>query len=142
MRLSGEGDAGQNGGPAGDLYVIIHVKPSDYFHRDGVNVYTQLEVSPAQAVLGDEVEIKTIDGTRKVSIPQGLQSGDRITIKGEGVPVISNPSMRGDHIVVVSVKTPTHISNEERRLYESLYEIETGRVKKQSVKDKIKGAFK
>ena len=142
MRLSGEGDAGQNGGPAGDLYVIIHVKPSDYFHRDGVNVYTQLEVSPAQAVLGDEVEIRTIDGTRKVSIPQGLQSGDRITIKGEGVPVISNPSMRGDHIVVVSVKTPTHISNEERRLYESLYEIETGRVKKQSVKDKIKGAFK
>lgn len=142
MRLSGEGDAGQNGGPAGDLYVIIHVKPSDYFHRDGINVYTQLEVSPAQAVLGDEVEIKTIDGTRKVSIPQGLQSGDRITIKGEGVPVISNPSMRGNHIVVVSVKTPTHISNEERRLYESLYEIETGRVKKQSVKDKIKGAFK
>ncbi len=142
MRLSGEGDAGLNGGPAGDLYVIIHVKPSEYFHRDGVNIYTKLEVSPAQAVLGDEVVIKTIDGEKRISIPHGLQSGDRVTIKGAGVPVISNPSMRGDHIVVVTVKTPTHISNEEKRLYESLYEIETGRVKKQSVKEKIKGAFK
>ena len=142
MRLSGEGDAGLNGGPAGDLYVIIHVKPSDYFHRDGINIYTKLDVSPAQAVLGDEVLIKTIDGERKISIPQGLQSGDRVTIKGAGVPVLSNPSMRGDHIVVVSVKTPTHISNEEKRLYESLYEIETGRARKQSVKEKIKGAFK
>lgn len=142
MRLSGEGDAGKNGGPAGDLFVIIHVAPSEYFHRDGINIYTQLEVSPAQAVLGDEVEIKTIDGAKNITIPQGLQSGDRITIRGQGAPVISNPSMRGDHIVVVSVKTPTHISNEEKRLYESLYEIETGRVKKQSVKEKIKGAFK
>ncbi len=142
MRLSGEGDAGMNGGPSGDLYIIIHVKPSNYFHRDGMNIYTKLDVTPAQAVLGDEIEIKTIDGERKISIPTGLQSGDRVTIKGAGAPSVSNPSMRGDHIVVVNVKTPTHISNEERKLYESLYEIETGRVRKQSVKEKIKGAFK
>ncbi len=142
MRLSGEGDAGMNGGPSGDLYIIIHVKPSKYFHRDGMNIYTKLDVTPSQAVLGDEIEIKTIDGDKKISIPTGLQSGDRVTIKGAGAPSVSNPSMRGDHIVIVNVKTPTHISNEERRLYESLYEIETGRVKKQSVKEKIKGAFK
>ncbi len=142
MRLSGEGDAGSNGGPSGDLYIIIHVKPSKYFHRDGMNIYTKLDVTPSQAVLGDEIEIKTIDGERKISIPTGLQSGDRVTIKGAGAPSVSNPSMRGDHIVIVNVKTPTHISNEERRLYESLYELETGRVKKQSVKEKIKGAFK
>lgn len=142
MRLSGEGDAGMNGGPSGDLYIIIHVKPSKYFHRDGMNIYTKLDVTPSQAVLGDEIEIKTIDGERKISIPTGLQSGDRVTIKGAGAPSVSNPSMRGDHIVIVNVKTPTHISNEERRLYESLYELETGRVKKQSVKEKIKGAFK
>lgn len=142
MRLSGEGDAGLNGGPSGDLYIIIHVKPSKYFHRDGMNIYTKLDVTPSQAVLGDEIEIKTIDGDRKISIPMGLQSGDRVTIKGAGAPSVSNPSMRGDHIVIVNVKTPTHISNEERRLYESLYELETGRVKKQSVKEKIKGAFK
>jgi len=142
MRLSGEGDAGTNGGPAGDLFVVLYVKPSEYFNRDGINIYTKLEVTPAQAVLGDTVTIKTIDGEREVSIPQGLQSGDRITLKGEGVPVISSPNQRGNHIVVVTVKTPTHISNEEKRLYESLYEIETGRTKKRSVTEKLKGAFK
>ena len=142
MRLSGEGDAGMNGGPSGDLYIIIHVKPSKYFHRDGMNIYTKLDVTPSQAVLGDEIEIKTIDGDRKISIPIGLQSGDRVTIKGAGAPSVSNPSMRGDHIVIVNVKTPTHISNEERKLYESLFELETGRARKQSVKEKIKGAFK
>ena len=142
MRLSGEGDAGTNGGPAGDLFVVLYVKPSEYFNRDGINVYTKLEVTPSQAVLGDTVTIKTIDGEREVSIPQGLQSGDRITLKGEGVPVISSPNQRGNHIVIVTVKTPTHISNEEKRLYESLYEIETGRTKKRSVTEKLKGAFK
>jgi len=142
MRISHEGDAGTNGGPSGDLYLVIHVKPSKYFHRDGINVFTELDISPAQAVLGDEVEIKVIDGEKKISIPTGLQSGDRITIKGAGIPHISSPSAKGDHIVVVSVKTPTHLSNEEKKLYQSLFEIETGREKKQSVKEKIKGAFK
>lgn len=142
MRLSGEGDAGTNGGPAGDLFVVLYVKPSEYFNRDGINIYTKLEVTPSQAVLGDTVTIKTIDGEREISIPQGLQSGDRITLKGEGVPVISSPNQRGNHIVIVTVKTPTHISNEEKRLYESLYEIETGRTKKRSVTEKLKGAFK
>lgn len=142
MRLSDEGDAGTNGGPNGDLYVVIHVQPSKYFHRDGINVYTELEVTPAQAVLGDDIEIKVIDGEKIISIPSGLQSGDRITIKHAGIPHVSNPAMRGDHIVVVTVKTPTHISNDEKKLYQSLYEIETGREKKQSVKEKIKGAFK
>jgi len=142
MRLSGEGDAGSNGGPSGDLYVVIHVNPSEYFNRDGINIYTKLEVSPSQAVLGDEIVIKTIDGEKKISIPQGLQSGDRVTIKGAGVPIISNPAMRGDHIVIVNVKTPTHISNDEKQLYKALFEIENGKNKKSSVKEKIKGAFK
>ena len=81
MRLSGEGDAGKNGGPSGDLYVIIHVKPSEYFHRDGINIYTKLEVSPAQAVLGDEIEIKTIDG-KSVLIMKIAKTYDREALKG------------------------------------------------------------
>ena len=143
MRLSHEGDAGINGGPAGDLYVIIHVKPSEYYHREEMTIYTECTVTPSQAALGDTITIKTLDGEREINIPQGLQSGDKIKIKGAGVPSIANSSLRGDHIVIATVKTPTHLSNEEKELYKKLYEIQMGRKKeKVSVKDKIKGAFK
>lgn len=143
MRLSGEGDIGINGGPAGDLYVVLHVRPSDYFMRKEMDVYTQCTISPAQAALGDSVEIKTLDGMREISIPAGLQSGDKITVKGAGVPSITNSSVRGNQIVIVNVLTPTHLSNEEKAVYEKLYEIQMGRQKtKKTVKEKLKGAFK
>ena len=143
MRLSGEGDTGINGGPAGDLYIVIHVKPSDYFMRKENDVYTKCTISPAQAVLGDYIQIKTLDGMREISIPAGLQSGDKINIKGAGVPSIANSSVRGNHIVIVEVLTPTRISNEEKALYEKLYEIQMGKQKtKKSVKEKLKGAFR
>lgn len=127
MRLSHEGDAGINGGVAGDLYIVIHVNPSPYYQRDGINVYTKLEISPAQAVLGDTVKVRTLDGERDVSIPAGIQNGESVKIRNAGIPNISKPSMRGDHIVIVAVKTPTHISNEEKALYRKLYEIQNGR---------------
>jgi len=144
MRLSHEGDAGINGGVAGDLYIVIHVKPSHYYRRDGINVFTMLDISPAQAVLGDNVSIKTLDGEKTISIPAGIQHGDPIKIKGAGVPNISKPSIRGEHIVVIGVKTPTHISNEEKALYQKLYEIQKGKSNntKESVKEKLKGVFK
>lgn len=144
MRLSHEGDAGVNGGVAGDLYIVIHVKPSHYYRRDGINVFTMLDISPAQAVLGDTVTIKTLDGDRNISIPAGVQHGDPIKIKGAGVPNLSKPSIRGEHIVVIGIKTPTHISNEEKALYHKLYEIQKGKSanNKESVKEKLKGVFK
>lgn len=143
MRLSHEGDAGINGGIAGDLYIVIHVKPSNYYKRDGMNVYTKLDITPAQAVLGDRIIIKTLDGDREISIPAGIQHGEAVKIKGAGVPNISNSSLRGEHIVIVNVKTPTHISNEEKMLYEKLYQIQAGRKNAMSgMKDKIKGVFK
>ncbi len=142
MRLSHEGDAGINGGIAGDLYIVIHVNLSPYYQRDGIDVYTKLEISPAQAVLGDVITIKTLDGEKSVSIPAGIQNGETVKIKGAGVPNISKPSMRGDHIVVVSIKTPTHISNEEKVLYQKLYQIQRERENKASFKDKVKGVFK
>lgn len=143
MRLSQEGDAGKNGGPAGDLYVVIHVKPSDYFKRDGLNVYTKLEVSPAQAVLGDEITIKTLDGEKQISVPVGTQSGSSVKIKGAGVPHLNKSTHRGDHIIVVDIKTPTHLSEEEKQLYRKLYEINTNKKhqEKESLIDKVKGAF-
>lgn len=90
MRLADEGDCGINGGPAGDLYVVLRVKPSEHFNRDGINIITQLEISPAQAALGDEVTVKTVDGYKKVQVQAGIQSGNLIKIKGAGVPHIQN----------------------------------------------------
>ena len=142
MRLSHEGDAGLNGGIAGDLYIVIHVKPSPYFKREGVNVFTKLDITPAQAVLGDTVKIKTLDGEREITIPAGIQNGEAVKIKNAGVPNISKPSVRGEHVVVIGVKTPTHISNEEKALYQKLYEIQTNRSANMGVKERLKGVFK
>lgn len=143
MRLSQEGDAGKNGGPTGDLYVVLHVKQSDYFKREGFNVFTKLEVSPAQAVLGDEITIRTLDGEKGVNIPAGSQYGNPIKIKGAGVPHLGKTSQRGDHIIIVEVKTPTHLSDEEKQLYKKLYEINTKKKfqEKESLMDKVKGVF-
>ncbi len=143
IRVSGEGDAGTNGGRAGDLFVVLHVKPSEYFKRDGNDVYSRLDISPAQAALGDDVVVKTLDGEQKITVHAGVQSGNSIKIKNAGVPFISRPSQRGDHIVVVSVKTPVKLSDEERALYKKLYELQTNRKTPQqsSIMDKVKGVF-
>lgn len=141
IRVSGEGDAGTNGGRAGDLYVVLHVKPSDYYTRDGVDVYTKLQLSPAQAVLGDEVVIKTLDGEQKIQVHAGIQNGNTIKIKNAGVPILSRPSQRGDHIVVVTVKIPTQLSDAERNLYKQLYELKSGKKAQESLMDKVKGVF-
>lgn len=141
IRVSGEGDAGTNGGRAGDLYVVLHVKPSEYYTRDGVDVYTKLQLSPAQAALGDEVVIKTLDGEQKIQVHAGIQNGNTIKIKNAGVPIISRPSQRGDHIVVVTVKIPTQLSEQERNLYKQLYELKSGKKPQETLMDKVKGVF-
>ena len=143
IRVSHEGDAGTNGGPAGDLYVVLHVKSSDYFKREGNDVYSRLDVTQAQAALGDEVIVKTLDGEQKITVQAGVQSGNSIKIKGAGVPYIARPSQRGDHIVIVAVKTPLKLSDEERNLYRRLYEIQKNKkpVQQSSIMDKVKGVF-
>ena len=143
MRLSGEGDAGKNGGPSGDLYVVLHVKASDYYKRDGINVYTKLEISPAQAVLGDEITIKTLDGEKGINIPSGIQYGETIKIKGAGIVHLGRSSHKGDHIIVIEIKTPTHLSSEEKQLYKKLYELNANKKShdKSNIMDKVKGAF-
>ncbi len=142
IRVSREGDAGTNGGPAGDLYVVLHVKPSDYFKREGNDVYTRLDITQSQAALGDEVVVKTLDGERKILIHAGIQTGNNIKIKGAGVPFITRPSQRGDHIVIVAIHTPTKLTDEERNLYKRLYEIQNNaKLKQSSVMDKVKGVF-
>ena len=142
IRISAEGDCGVNGGPSGDLFVVVYVEASKYFKRDGINVFTELEISPAQAVLGDVINIKTLDGMKEVSIPAGIQHENIVKIKGAGVPVISRPNQRGDHIVIIKVAIPTKLSDNERHLYEQLYELNGGRKPQQNIMSKVKGVFK
>lgn len=120
---------------------MLHVKPSEYYTRDGVDVYTKLQLSPAQAALGDEVVIKTLDGEQKIQVHAGIQNGNTIKIKNAGVPIISRPSQRGDHIVVVTVKIPTQLSEQERNLYKQLYELKSGKKPQETLMDKVKGVF-
>lgn len=141
MRVSGEGDAGTNGGRAGDLFVVIHVKSSDYFQRDGADVYTKLQITPEQAVLGDEVTIKTLDGEQKIQIHAGIQNGNTIRLKNAGVPILSRPSQRGEHIIVVSVKIPTQLGEEEKELYRKIYELRSGKKHSKTLLSKVKGVF-
>lgn len=141
MRLSGEGDAGLRGGVSGDLYVVLHVKPSEYYHREGLNIITKLDISPAQAVLGDDIYVQTISGDKKVHISAGIQTGSTLKIKDCGVPHIQKPSYKGDHIILVNVLTPTSLNDEEKSLYKKLYEISTGKKAQNSFKDKVKGVF-
>ena len=142
MRLSQEGDAGLNGGIAGDLYIVIHVKPSPYYKRENENVFTKIDISPAQAALGDSITIKTLDGDREVNIPAGIQHGEVVKLRGAGIPNISRPSVRGDHILVVGIKIPTRLSNNEKILYEKLFELQHGEKNKDSVKERLKSVFK
>jgi molecular chaperone DnaJ len=142
IRISGEGDCGINGGPNGDLFVVVYVEPSKYFKRDGINVFTELEITPAQAVLGDVVTVRTLDGEQEVTIPAGIQHQNVVKIKGAGVPVISRPSQRGDHVIIIKVVIPTKLSEEEKQLYERLYELNGGKKPQKSIMSKVKGVFK
>ncbi|MBR1424372.1 molecular chaperone DnaJ [bacterium] len=142
MRVSGAGDSGINGGLNGDLFVVVHVEPSTYYKRDGINVFTELEISPAQAVIGDVISIKTLDGDKEIQIPAGSQHGSLVKIKGAGIPIISRPSQRGDHIVVLKVVIPTNLNGEEKALYDKLYKLQTGKEPDKSIMSKVKGVFK
>ncbi len=115
MRLSGEGEGGRRGGPSGDLYVVIHVDEHEYFQRDGQTVYLRLPVSMARAALGCDAEVPTIHGTAKLKIPAGTQSGERFSLRGEGVPSLRGGG-KGDMVVEVQVQTPTKLTKEQKEI--------------------------
>ena len=140
LRISREGEAGFRNTQAGDLYVVIHVKESDIFERDGNDVYVTLPVSFSQAALGDEIKIPTLDGEVKLKIPSGTQSGNKFRLKGKGIPYLDGYGI-GDEFVVVNVITPKSLNKEQKKLLEKLGEFDN----KKSVFDKIvdfgKGIF-
>ena len=125
ISLHGQGNAGRNGGPAGDLLITVMVQPHELFRRDGVDVFCEAPITFAQAVLGAELEIPTIDGKVKYSIPEGTQAGTVFRLKGKGIPVL-NGRGRGDQYVTVTIETPRNLNKEQkealRRFSETLGE--------------------
>lgn len=119
IRLTGYGEAAPHGGGSGDLYVRVHVKPLKGFKRDGFDVYTDKEISFTQAVLGDKVAVETVDGEINLVIPEGIESGQLIKIKGHGVTHLGRSS-RGDHYVRVKIRVPKRPSRELRKKLEEI----------------------
>ncbi len=119
IRLKGEGDAGMRGGSSGNLYVRVSVQPHQFFTRDGDNVLYELPVNFAEAALGSEVEVPTLDGKAKLRVPPGCQSGRVFTLKEKGTPHLDRGG-RGDELVTVRVVTPERLTREQKKLFEDL----------------------
>ena len=113
IRLAGQGEAGFNGGPYGDLFVIINVNPSDKFTRDGSTIYYTLNISFVQAALGDTVEVPTVHGNVEMTIPAGTQTGKTFRLKGKGAPRLRGGS-QGDQHVTVKIVTPTKLNDDQK----------------------------
>ena len=122
ISLRGQGNAGKNGGPAGDLLIVVSVRPHDIFRREGTSVLCEAPITFTQAVLGAELEIPTIDGKVKYSIPEGTQSGTTFRLKGKGIPGL-NGRGRGDQYVTVYIETPRNLSREQKEALKKFSEL-------------------
>jgi molecular chaperone DnaJ len=119
IRLSGEGEAGPNGGPAGDLYVQIDVKPHPIFQRDGRHLHCEVPISFPDAALGGELDVPTLDGRVKLKVPAETQSGKIFRLRGKGVTQVRGSGV-GDLLCKVIVETPVKLTEEQRKLLEEL----------------------
>ena len=116
IRLAGEGEAGLRGGPTGDLYIFLSLRPHEFFKRDGADLFCQVPISMATATLGGEIEVPTIDGKKaRVTIPEGAQHGKQFRLKQKGMPVLRS-SQHGDMYIQVSVETPVNLTRKQREL--------------------------
>jgi molecular chaperone DnaJ len=142
IRLSGEGESGPKGGPAGNLYVVLEVKPHPFFKREGSDIFFELPISFAQAALGDQVEVPTIDGSEVLTIPAGTQTGKTFRLREKGIPHLRGMG-RGDQYVTVRVRTPTQLSPRERYLFEELAKLEEHQIKphERGFFDKVKDSL-
>ena len=113
IALRGQGCDGRNGGPAGDLIITVSVRPSSTFRRDGYNLYCEVPLTVAEATLGAEIDVPTLEGTTKYTVPEGTQPGAVFTLRGKGVPYV-NSSRRGDLIFTASVKIPKGLNEKQK----------------------------
>lgn len=123
LKLSGQGDAGLNGGPAGDLYVLIHIEPHEFFKRDEYDVHCEVPISFSQAALGTEVEVPTLGGRVSMKIPEGTQSGQKMKLRNKGITKLGGYGF-GDQIITIHVETPAKLSKEQRELFKQLSDLE------------------
>lgn len=115
LTLRGEGEVGYNGGPSGDLYVEISIKPHSLFQRKGFNTYCDVPLTFGQLAMGAEIEVPTLDGNVSYKLKEGTQPGDVLSIKGKGIPIINRPGQRGDHFVTVILEVPRHLNEDQAR---------------------------
>src|SRR5438067_6068669 len=140
LRLQAEGESGVQGGPSGDLYVVIHVAEHEEFERQGNNLYASIPITFAQAALGSEISVKTLNEDQSLKIPAGTQTGTVFRVRGQGMPVLGGRG-RGDLFVAVSVVTPTMLTREQRKLLEQLANVETKDLEDKKLSDKVRDIF-
>ncbi len=143
ISLKGEGEPGLRGGPAGDLYVTIHIKPHAIFKREGYDVVCDIPISFTQAALGAEIDIPTIDGMVKHSVPEGTQTATVFKLKGKGIKHLRS-NARGDEYIRVNVEVPTKLSQKQKELLRQLAEVsgDEGLEQKKGFFNKVKDLFK
>ncbi|MCO5063832.1 MAG: molecular chaperone DnaJ [Rhizobiaceae bacterium] len=123
IRLANEGEAGLRGGPSGDLYIFLSVKPHEFFQRDGADLYCRVPISMTTAALGGQFEVATLDGTQtRVKVPEGTQNGKQFRLKGKGMPVLRQAQM-GDLYIQTAVETPQSLTKRQRELLEEFDSI-------------------
>lgn len=116
LRVANEGEPGVLGGPKGDLYVYIYVRPHKEFERSGNDVVSRVNITFAQAALGATIQVNTLDGKVELKIPEGTQTGTTFRVKGKGIPYLRNPNQRGDQHIIVTVQTPKKLTDTQREL--------------------------
>ena len=122
LRLQGEGEAGNAGGPPGHLYVVLHVQEHEFFRREGLNLFCEIPVNFTTLVLGGEVLVPTLDGSEAVKVPEGTQTGTTLRVRGKGLPEVSGRG-RGDLFATVQVQTPRKLNKDQRHLFEQLARV-------------------
>lgn len=122
IRLAGEGQPGTHGGPHGSVYLLLDVKPHKFFRRRENDIILNLGINVAQAALGADIHVPTLNGDERIHIPSGTQPGHVLTLKGKGVPYLRGNGRRGDQLVIVNVDIPAKLSKEQRELFEKLAE--------------------
>ena len=137
LRMRGQGSAGPNNGQKGDLYIIVNVKRHELFQRQDNEIILDLEITPAQAVIGDKMRVPTLSGNVKLTIPSGTQSGDILRLKGKGMPDITRPTLKGSQHVRVKVKLPKP-NGKTRKLWEELKKLDS---EKPSFLDRMRNTF-
>lgn len=142
LRVSGEGEPGTKGGPAGDLFIVLRVKAHDFFERDGDNIYCEIPLTFTQAALGDEIEVPTLEEKVKLKIPAGTQTGTNFRLKGKGVPRLRYGG-RGDQHVKVVVVTPSTLTDEQKELFKQLGNLNVPETHQQQASffERMKKAF-